>query len=103
MPTGFTTGNSPDISHLVEFSWWDWVWYISPQSQLSIYNFERWLGSESEVGDALCYKILTSAGNKISRTTIFPLSTGDHNSPAVLTLKKEFDTYLAPKLLSNVS
>ncbi len=29
-PMGMLTGDTPDISFLCEFGWYDWVWYITP-------------------------------------------------------------------------
>ena len=30
-PATMMTGDTSDISFLVEFSWYDWVWYVTPQ------------------------------------------------------------------------
>ena len=60
VPAALLTGDTPDISHLAEFGWYDWVWYISPEDE----KMERkvlgcYLGPSTDIGDALCACILT--------------------------------------------
>ena len=31
VPATRLTGDTADISHLAEFGWYDWVWYLSPE------------------------------------------------------------------------
>jgi hypothetical protein len=31
VPATRLTGDTPDISHLAEFGWYDWVWFLSAE------------------------------------------------------------------------
>ena len=90
-PEAHLTGDTPDISHLSEFGWWDFVWYINPKDATGeIRNLGKYLGPASDVGQALCAKILTEKGDYVSRTSVFPLSLEDENSPVVKEQKESF-------------
>lgn len=53
-------GETADISHLAEFSFYDWVWFISPkESNFDRMTLGRWLGPSFDVGEALTYALLT--------------------------------------------
>ncbi|GAX10696.1 hypothetical protein FisN_14Lu214 [Fistulifera solaris] len=62
VPQTLLTGDTADISHICEFGWYDWVWYISPQEHLG-----RYLGPSFDVGNVLCARILPASGRPISR------------------------------------
>ena len=55
-PQTMLTGETTDISHLVEHSWYDFVWYSSPGGEGP--RLGRWLGLSNTVGHAMCSKIL---------------------------------------------
>lgn len=99
VPQTLLTGDTADISHICEFGWYDWVWYISPQDEnMERKHLGRYLGPSFDVGDALCAKILPASGRIISRTSVFPLNVEEQNSPAVNELKQQFSTHLEQKL-----
>jgi hypothetical protein len=56
MPCEVLTGNTPDISEFLEFTWYLPIWYYEPNvfpeqnKQLA-----RWLGVVLRVGQAMCY------------------------------------------------
>ncbi len=61
------TGQTPDISNMCEYEWFQWVMYYDPprpypddKSQLVHY-----LGPDIDVGSAMTYKILRSNGEVI--------------------------------------
>lgn len=64
------TGDTPDISEWLDFTFYDWVWYWHPPDANSNPHVGRWLGVSHRVGSALCYWILTSSGNIVARTTV---------------------------------
>ena len=64
------TGDTPDISHLVEFSWYQIVWYSNPRFE----GKRRCLGPSRDIGQAMCSKILTEKGKIVSRSSVWPIS-----------------------------
>src|SRR5210317_1377168 len=73
--TTIITGNTSDISHLVDFSIYDWCWVLSPTSS-SQPNKQlcRWLGPSFEVGGDLCFIVVTDWARYLHRTHVIPLS-----------------------------
>jgi len=74
-PYEVVTGNTPDISEYLQFSWYQPLFYYDPT------NFPedreligRFIGVAHNVGQALCYWILPKSGRPIARTTIRPIS-----------------------------
>ena len=93
------TGNTPDISFLVEHAWYDWVWFLSPAAEdMEVRELGRWLGPSHDVGMAMCSKILTKKATVVCRTSVFPLSVEDENSDLVSAQKVEFESALKLKL-----
>lgn len=64
------TGDTPDISQWLDFTFYDWAWYWHPPDTSSIPHIGRWLGVSHRVGSALCYWILTENGYVVARTTV---------------------------------
>ena len=99
VPQTVLTGDTADISHICEFGWYDWVWYISPQDEsMERKHLGRYLGPSFDVGDVLCARILPASARPISRTSVFPLSVEEENSPAVAEMKAQFTQTLEQKL-----
>jgi hypothetical protein len=50
------TGNTPDISELLEFEWYQPIWYYEP-SEFPHQNklLGRWIGIAHRIGQALCF------------------------------------------------
>jgi hypothetical protein len=90
-PAAKMTGDTPDISHLAEFGWYDWVWYLSPEDiRMERRSLGRYVGHSSDIGDAICARILTSKGKFISRTSVFPLTSEEARSEPVMKRKQEY-------------
>ena len=68
-PLEIITGETPDISEYVDFSFYDWVTY-RPNAGLGENSLGRWLGISHKVGQLMSYWILTISGNVISCTTV---------------------------------
>ena len=87
------TGDTSDISHLAEFGWYNWVWYMdvegkpgqeaTGQRSMGRKRLGRYLGPSHNVGGAMCGVVLTERGERLHRTSIFPLSVEDKNSKVV--------------------
>jgi hypothetical protein len=92
-------GDTADISHLCEFAWSDWVWFINPTSNdMNNRCLGHYLGPSHDVGQVTCSKILTEKAHIVSCTSIFPLSVEDKNSDLVKQKQHEFEATLTEKL-----
>eukprot|EP00980_Cylindrotheca_fusiformis_P018168 scaffold5886_cov93-Cylindrotheca_fusiformis.AAC.2 len=99
VPATVISGDTSDISYIAEFSMWDWVWYITPADHATQNkHLGRWLGPSFDVGDALCYAVLTDTVQVVHRTSVFPLSVEDMNSEPIKEMKSEFMRKLNDKL-----
>ena len=99
VPATRLTGDTADISHLAEFGWYDWVWYLSPEDiKMERRSLGRYVGPSSDVGDALCARIITAKGKFVNRTSVFPLTNEDVRSEAVKKRQEEFELSLKDAL-----
>ena len=97
--TTIVKGDTADISHLVDFSIYDWCWSRSPsESSQEKKQLTRWLGPSFDVGSNLCYAVLTEKGRILHRTSVIPLSREERNSLDVVQQKKEFTKELSERL-----
>ena len=64
------TGDTPDISEYVDFDFYDWVWYWDTPDKENSPKIGRWLGPSHRIGAAMCFYILVSNGEVISRSTV---------------------------------
>ena len=63
----------PNITELVQYKWFDWLWYYNP-AENDKEKLGRWLGPAHHVGEVHTYYILTEKGNVINRSTTRPLT-----------------------------
>ena len=63
------TGETPDKSEYVDFSFYDWVWYRD-NAGVGDNMFGHWLGVSHRIGNLMSFWILTPNGRVISRTTV---------------------------------
>ena len=99
VPATVISGDTSDISYIAEFSIWDWVWYITPADHATQNKrLGRWLGPSFDVGDSLCYAVLTDTVQVVHRTSVFPMSTEDANNESIGEMKAEFTRKLNAKL-----
>jgi hypothetical protein len=61
-------GNTPDISSVYEFDFYEPVWYYeaTPQFPEPKHLMARWLGEAHTVGQAMCYYVLPKSGIPIA-------------------------------------
>lgn len=93
-PMTALTGDTPDISHLCEFSWYDMVWFVDVNDQLQNRKLARYLGPSHDIGQALTSKLLVVSGKEISRTSVIPFSVEDKNNPVVKEQVERFNADL---------
>jgi len=61
-------GHTVDISHIADFSFYDWCWTLShSNSNQERKQLTRWLGPSFNVGGELCYALLTAKAQVILR------------------------------------
>lgn len=97
-PTTRLLGDTPDISHLCQFEWYEYVWWLDPTDKLQNKKLGRYLGPSLTSGDIMCSKVLTSKATIRVHSSVFPLSAEDRHSDVVTEKLKEFDLELAEKL-----
>lgn len=72
-------GETSDISHLCQFAWYQFVWYIDPVERTLPKTLGRYLGPSNLVGDTMCSKVLTKTGFVIYRSSVFPVTESELN------------------------
>ncbi len=70
-PYEMMTGNTPDVSKYLEFTWYKPVWYYEP----SVFPKENkilgyWIGVAHRIGQAMCYWLLPASTIPIACTTV---------------------------------
>ena len=81
-PIEAATGDTPDISNLLQFHWYESVYYYDPSSPYPLPKEKvgRFLGVAENVGDTLTYKILTSDTQEvIYRSVVRPIDAENAN------------------------
>ena len=100
IPQAILTGDTPDISPICEFGWYEWCWYHDVEDEgLEVKKLGRYLGPSFDVGDALCAKLLTEKGSLLNRTSYFRLSDEDNNSEVIKKRKEAWDETLKKNLI----
>ena len=67
------TGQTPDISEWLDFTFYDLIWYYNlenPDITDNSRKLGRWLGISHRIGSDLTYWILTESGKVISCSTV---------------------------------
>ena len=117
VPMTKLTGDTADISFLAEFSFYQWVWYITPSGKtdnqeaqdeqmlpsMQTRRLGRYLGPALNDGDAMCAKVLTESTKVINRTSVFPLTEAEASLEAVQQKKKLFNEKLSKRLKKRVA
>jgi hypothetical protein len=77
-------GDTPDISSLSEFDFYEPVWYYEPGDfPEPKWHLARWLGEAMNIGQAMCYYILPASGVPIVRSSVQPLWDADRRTDTV--------------------
>ena len=97
--TTIIQGYTADISHVAEFGFYDWCWAWSPkESNQEHMQLGRWCGPSWDVGDELCFAILTANGQILHRSSVFPLTQEERNSEEIKEMKRRFTFTLGKEL-----
>ena len=99
VPETVLSGDTPDISHLCEFEWYEFVWFLNPtEASMDRRQLGRYLGPSFDVGQAMCSKVITEKGTVLSRTSVFPLSDEDKQNEEVKSRLTRWDDALRETL-----
>ena len=93
-PETVALGQTADISHICEFSWYEWVYFrdTTPNFPNDKEQLGRWLGpTVPEVGATMCAKILKENGNVLHRSTYRPLTKEERANEACAAARRNFD------------
>ena len=100
-PHELLTGETPDISELLDYEWYSPVWYYDGLEgfPLERRKLGRWLGPSHRIGQALCYYIIRGENGRIlSRTTVQPLTDDEMADSATIEQIKEMDECILKRL-----
>ena len=98
-------GETANITHLCEFGWYDRVYFRDnavtyPNDR---WVLGRWLGPSTDIGPALCAKILNKNGRCVYRSSYRHLTEDDQNSPEEKKKRESYDQMIHSKLGSPAS
>ena len=70
VPETLMTGDTANISHIAEFSWFDWVmfWDKVPSYPDEKMTLDHYLGPATDMGSALTSKVFKANGQFICRS-----------------------------------
>ena len=94
------TGKTPDISHIANFAFYQWIWYhTSPGDTGEKLGMKlgHWCGPSFDVGDILCNEVLSSKAS-LHKTSVFPLKAEETALEEIKQMKAKWDAELREKL-----
>ena len=104
-PETMLSGQPTDISHLTEYSWYDWVYYWddaapypAPRETLG-----RCLGPAENAGNAMSQWVMNRNGTVIPKQTLRPLTRTEINIPVDQQRMKDYDESIRRKLRDSVT
>ena len=96
-PIEFITGETPDITEYLDFSFYDWAIYRA-NAGLGESSLGRWIGVSHKVGQLMSYWILTISGHVISVTTVQRLTFIESNTDEWKRRMMQYDTAIEERM-----
>ena len=93
----YITGETPDISEYLDFTFYDWVTY-HPNAGLGEPSLGRWLGVSHKVGQLMSFWILAISGYYISCVTVQRLTNTEKATDEWKERMREFDEKIKERL-----
>ena len=90
------TGETPNISEYLEFSFYNWCWY-NDNAGLGETKLGRWLGVSHHVGSLMSYWVVTLKGHVISQTTVSRVNNLEEQQTDVKHRLAEFDSAITAR------
>jgi len=95
------TGKTPDISELLDFEFYDLVWYwngVHPSLGDDAKDLGRWLGISKKVGTGMTYFVLTRNGKVISESTVQHVTQEDMRNEDTRAKVEQFNAEVKERL-----
>jgi len=95
------TGDTPDIGELLDFEFYDPVWYwrgVHASVGEHAKDFGRYLGVARKVGTGMTYFILTRSGKVIAESSVQHVTREDMENPDIRGQFEQFNTEVKKKL-----
>ena len=96
-PLEYITGETPDISEYLDFTFYGWVTYHKNEG-LGELSIGRWSGVSHKVGQSMSYWILPVLGIVISCTTVQRLTRSEKVAYEWKAIKSDYDTKIYERL-----
>ena len=99
-PLGKMTGVPPDISHLCQFAWYEWVYYRDPAIKFPFNPMQlgRCLGASINSGPAMTQFVLKLSGEVSPYLTLRALTSEEKSSPEEKNKRELFTKQITAKL-----
>ena len=93
---------TPDISRIAEFGWYDWIWWHNHAAQFPIQKktLGRYLGPTKDIGPVMTAKILKINGRIAFRSSFTAVSKVEMEDPKVKSAMADFDAKVLVALKS---
>ena len=100
VPETIMTAQMADISNICEYDWYEWVMFRDNTTSFpdDKQTLGRYLGPATDIGYALCHKILKADGQVACETTVRSLTLEEHAEPEQRKLRDDFDTHVTDRL-----
>jgi hypothetical protein len=82
-PAAHLLGETTYITHICQFGWYEWVWWLNASDKMQNKKLGCYLGPSMTSGDIMCLKVLTMKATARVLSSVFPLSVQDRNSEIV--------------------
>ncbi len=92
-------GNTPDISSLVSYDFYDYVWYYdqTPEFPAPKRKIGRWIGEAQSFGQAMCYWVLSENAVPIVRSAVQTIPDDEMNTEDFKAESKLLDDKITSK------
>jgi transposase len=105
VPETLISGQTADISSIVEHGWYDWVKFYDQNAKFPEPKefYGRWLGPAPDIGPAMASKILKSNGQIIILSTYRGLSEDELSNKDQIKLRDHFDQMIKQRLGNSIN
>ena len=95
-PIGAILGETPDISHLLDFGWYNWVWF-KENAGLAVPQLGRFLGIADSASNIMSYYVLPESGIPVIAGTVQRMTYLEQQTDANKERMKSFSSRIADK------
>ena len=96
MPLGHLLGETPDISHLLDFGYYDWVWF-KENAGLGVPQLGKFLGIAESSSNIMSYSVLPESGIPVVAGTVQRVTYLEQQTEANQQRMKAFNAKIANK------